>query len=259
MYFNRLNREYQIDQAVYEIAGPLQPEVLNQAWALALQRFEMLRAGFDDQTRRGRPNVFICETLQAPIAMDDWSDTAPASLEERMEALLARERETAFELDAPPLIRWRLIRLHADEHYLVQTFNHILFDGWSLGVLFGQWFNDYLALLAGRVPALEINRFEPFAAHVRTHGNDPEARAFWADYLRDAPVNQRLPLTAAPQLVPQGRRMRQHSDEFSSAQMARLTAFCRRQGITVNQLTQLAGCWRWPRRWLAMISPSARP
>lgn len=92
MYFNRLNREYQIDQAVYEIAGPLQPEVLNQAWALALQRFEMLRAGFDDQTRRGRPNVFICETLQAPIAMDDWSDTAPASLEERMEALLARER-----------------------------------------------------------------------------------------------------------------------------------------------------------------------
>lgn len=240
MYFNRLNREYQIDQAVYEIAGPLQPEVLNQAWALALQRFEMLRAGFDDQTRRGRPNVFICETLQAPIAMDDWSDAAPASLEERMEALLARERETAFELDAPPLIRWRLIRLHADEHYLVQTFNHILFDGWSLGVLFGQWFNDYLALLAGRVPALEINRFEPFAAHVRTHGNDPEARAFWADYLRDAPVNQRLPLTAAPQLVPQGRRMRQHGDEFSSAQMARLTAFCRRQGITVNQLTQLA-------------------
>ncbi|MGP2835812.1 amino acid adenylation domain-containing protein [Serratia nevei] len=240
MYFNRLNCEYQIDQAVYEIAGPLQPEVLNQAWALALQRFEMLRAGFDDQTRRGRPNVFICETLQAPIAMDDWSDAAPASLEERMEALLARERETAFELDAPPLIRWRLIRLHADEHYLVQTFNHILFDGWSLGVLFGQWFNDYLALLAGRVPALEINRFEPFAAHVRTHGNDPEARAFWADYLRDAPVNQRLPLTAAPQLVPQGRRMRQHGDEFSSAQMARLTAFCRRQGITVNQLTQLA-------------------
>lgn len=138
------------------------------------------------------------------------------------------------------MIRWRLIRLHADEHYLVQTFNHILFDGWSLGVLFGQWFNDYLALLAGRVPALEINRFEPFAAHVRTHGNDPEARAFWADYLRDAPVNQRLPLTAAPQLVPQGRRMRQHGDEFSSAQMARLTAFCRRQGITVNQLTQLA-------------------
>ena len=70
----------------------MQPEVLNQAWALALQRFEMLRAGFDDQTRRGRPNVFICETLQAPIAMDDWSDAAPASLEERMEALLARER-----------------------------------------------------------------------------------------------------------------------------------------------------------------------
>ena len=127
----------------------MQPEVLNQAWALALQRFEMLRAGFDDQTRRGRPNVFICETLQAPIAMDDWSDTAPASGGTDGGAAGPGE-ETAFELDAPPLIRWRLIRLHADEHYLVQTFNHILFDGWSLGVLFGQWFNDYLALLAGR-------------------------------------------------------------------------------------------------------------
>ncbi len=59
--------------------GPLQPEVLNQAWALALQRFEMLRAGFDDQTRRGRPNVFICETAQAPIAMDDYRYRASLS------------------------------------------------------------------------------------------------------------------------------------------------------------------------------------
>ncbi|MBH2663716.1 amino acid adenylation domain-containing protein [Serratia ureilytica] len=240
MYFNRLNREYQIDQAVYEVAGPLQPEVLNQAWSLALQRFEMLRAGFGDQTRRGRPNVFICETLQAPIAIEDWTDAPPSSLEERMEALLARERETSFELDAPPLIRWRLIKLNADEYYLVQTFNHILFDGWSLGVLFEHWFNDYLTLLEGGAPALEINRFEPFAAYVRAHGDDPEAQAFWADYLRGAPVNQRLPLSASPDAAPQGRRMRQYGAEFTAEQAASLTAFCRRQGITVNQLTQLA-------------------
>jgi len=78
-----------------------------------------------------------------------------------------------------------------------------LFDGWSLGVLFEHWFNDYLTLLEGGAPALEINRFEPFAAYVRAHGDDPEAQAFWADYLRGAPVNQRLPLSAAPDAAPQ--------------------------------------------------------
>ena len=92
MYFNRLNREYQIDQAVYEIAGPLQPEVLNQAWALALQRFEMLRAGFDDQTRRGRPTSLSARRCRR---QSRWTigRMLRQPLEERMEALLARERD----------------------------------------------------------------------------------------------------------------------------------------------------------------------
>ncbi|WP_163367916.1 condensation domain-containing protein, partial [Klebsiella aerogenes] len=50
----------------------------------------------------------------------------------------------------------------------------------------------------------------------------------------------RLPLSASPDAAPQGRRMRQYGAEFSAEQVASLTAFCRRQGITANQLTQLA-------------------
>lgn len=47
-------------------------------------------------------------------------------------------------------------------------------------------------------------------------------------------------MSAAPDAAPLGRRMRQYGAEFSAEQVASLTAFCRRQGITVNQLTQLA-------------------
>ena len=38
-------------------------------------------------------------------------------------------------LPAPPLMRFALIRLSADEHRLVLTNHHILMDGWSTPVL----------------------------------------------------------------------------------------------------------------------------
>ena len=46
------------------------------------------------------------------------------------------EAALSFDLDRGPLIRARLLRLGEQEHILLLTMHHIIFDGWSEGVLF---------------------------------------------------------------------------------------------------------------------------
>src|SRR5262249_24133941 len=54
---------------------------------------------------------------------------------ERVDRVLAEERAERFDLAAPPLIRFALIRLAPDRHRLVITNHHILLDGWPMPVL----------------------------------------------------------------------------------------------------------------------------
>ena len=54
---------------------------------------------------------------------------------QRLGEIAAAERAERFDLAAPPLIRFALVRLTAEEHRLVLTGHHILLDGWSLPVL----------------------------------------------------------------------------------------------------------------------------
>ena len=64
----------------------------------------------------------------------------------RLEEIVAQERAEHFDLATPPLIRFTLIRLAAEQHRLLLTSHHILMDGWSTPVLI----RELLALYANR-------------------------------------------------------------------------------------------------------------
>ena len=55
--------------------------------------------------------------------------------EGELRRLAIEEANAAFDLQAGPLIRGRLIRLADREHVLLITMHHIVSDGWSMGVL----------------------------------------------------------------------------------------------------------------------------
>ena len=48
---------------------------------------------------------------------------------------LRAEAGRPFDLARGPLLRARLLRVGEAEHILVLSFHHIVFDGWSVGVL----------------------------------------------------------------------------------------------------------------------------
>ncbi|HEX8767317.1 MAG TPA: alpha/beta fold hydrolase, partial [Jatrophihabitans sp.] len=67
-------------------------------------------------------------------------------------ARLAQEQTAAFDLAAGPLLRACLLRLAADEHVLLLTVHHIVFDGWSVQLLHRELAEGYNAVVRGQYP-----------------------------------------------------------------------------------------------------------
>ena len=116
------------------LTGALDHEALARAARALLQRHAGLRAGFR-YAGLGRPVQVV-----VPDAVPRWSNIDLSMLDEaararRLDDILAQDRAERFDLTSPPLVRFALIRLAADEHRLVLTGHHILMDGWSLPVL----------------------------------------------------------------------------------------------------------------------------
>ena len=72
---------------------------------------------------------------------------------------LEREWEEPFDLTQGPVIRVRLLKLGEQEHVLLRTVHHIVWDGWSEGVFNRELMVLYEAFAEGRenpLPALPV-------------------------------------------------------------------------------------------------------
>jgi NRPS condensation-like uncharacterized protein len=146
-----------------------QPSVRQVACALRLRGrldFEALRHSIGELMRRhvalrtrilmfgGAPVQEICEPGDPPLELIDLT-VVPATLRavqvsHSIDELMLRPVDVASD----PLFAARLVRLSADEHVLVLALEHMIADGFSLGVLTRDLFAIYVAAVLRVPPSL---------------------------------------------------------------------------------------------------------
>ncbi|HUS17077.1 MAG TPA: amino acid adenylation domain-containing protein, partial [Chloroflexia bacterium] len=144
-------------QIVLELEGRLDGGALRAAADALVQRHASLRAGFRHENL-SRPVQVIVAAVAVPWRSIDLSLLDEAAGAERFEQLLIEDRAERFDLSAPPLLRFTLIRLGVDRHRLLLTNHHILVDGWSMPVLV----QELLTLYAQRGDAAALPRVTPY-------------------------------------------------------------------------------------------------
>src|SRR5712692_1314681 len=144
-------------QLVLTLQGPLDKEALAAAVLALVERHAILRAGFRHENL-SRPVQVILRRVAPPWHSIDLSLLDAAGREQRLADILAQDRAERFDLGSPPLIRFALIRLAADEHRLVLTNHHIVMDGWSLLVLV----QELLTLYAHKGDGRALPRVTPY-------------------------------------------------------------------------------------------------
>ncbi len=178
------------------LAGTLDVAALGRALELVVARHEALRTTF--VAAGGVPHQVVGPAAAVPLPVDDLSGLPAERQETAAAELVEREARRPFDLQRGPLFRVRLIRLGPDQggqdrHVLVLAVHHIVSDGWSFSVLFGEIVELYGAFAAGREPApadLPV-QYGDFAVWQRGWLGSARAEAqlgYWAQRLAGLPT-----------------------------------------------------------------------
>lgn len=129
--------------ATLELRGALDVAALRRALNAVVARHEPLRAIFPAEN--GRARMHIHPTCDLPLPVIDLSTGPTSGIETEARRRAEAEACTPFDLATGPLIRASLLRLAPDRHWVLFTVHHIIFDGWSEGVLVDDLMAAYAA------------------------------------------------------------------------------------------------------------------
>jgi len=157
-----------------KIRGSLNEPALRASIQYLFNRHDALRATFSasgEEMRIQEPGA-----VQLPLA-----DTS-------LDALLAADARTPFDLVNGPAARVQLVRLAPAEHVLVFTAHHIICDGWSINVFVSELAEIYPAFCRGETPQLPPAM--AYSAYVREQSEKSAADAagterFWLGQFRE--------------------------------------------------------------------------
>lgn len=134
-------------QWVMPLVGELDAEAMGQAWQRLVSRHAILRTALRDADGQTRQVEFA--HVETTVTVYDGRELA-----EDVSALLAQDRATQFELEAPPLARLAVVLGPKQRHHLLFSHHHAILDGWSEPRLFSELFALYEAELEGRTLVL---------------------------------------------------------------------------------------------------------
>ena len=134
------------------LRGELDVAALGAALGDVVARHEVLRARFI--TLDGRPyQIFVAEPPRSALPVLDLAG-GPDEVKRLLAEHLDRAGLAIFDLGAEPPMRSELLRLADDDHVLLLSIHHIVFDGWSTAVLIADLAAAYAARRRGLNSAL---------------------------------------------------------------------------------------------------------
>ncbi|KAG0352352.1 hypothetical protein BGZ54_002839, partial [Gamsiella multidivaricata] len=185
---------YHVPMAL-RLRGTLDQVALERALHTLYARHEALRTVF--VTISGQPRVHVLAADSGlPLAFQDLQ--GEQDKETVVKKLAALEATTRFDLEKGPLVRAQIIQLAEDERVFLMTQHHIITDGWSLGVMFGELNELYAAYSAGQPnPLAPLSvQYPDYAAWQRqwlTEDRFNDQATYWRETLTGAPVSIELP------------------------------------------------------------------
>ena len=224
-------------QLELELEGALDSALLEASLQAVVGRHASLRSGFRHE-HLSRPVQVVLARVAVPWRLIDLSGLDEDEQQRRLAGIIDDDRRERFDLAAPPLMRFALIKLKADRHRLLISNHHLLMDGWSAPILVREWLAAYAA--QGSVAALpRVTSYRDYLAFIA--GQDRAAGlAAWRETLAGLEEGTRLAGSRSSEmgrgpLVPE-----QTVLSLAPALSASLQRMARAQAVTLNTVMQAA-------------------
>ena len=178
------------------LRGDLDAAALERAFTDVVRRHETLRTRFS--ISGGRLVQVVSPEGKVLLDHRDVSILPEADRRAEVERLADEQARGGFDLRQGPLIRAMLLRVGPGEHVLLLTVHHIVFDGWSIGILMGELSALYGVFSSGaESPLGELPiQYGDYAEWQREALSGPvleERLSYWKERLAGAPALLDLP------------------------------------------------------------------
>lgn len=222
------------EQVMITVLGVLDIYLVEKSYNLLLEKHDALRS------------IFLYEGLQQPVQviltgrvnLVRYEDLSTLSEEEK-ELFIAHyrrnDREMGFDLSRGPLVRLSILKVRADEYKIIFSFNHIVIDGWCIGIIVKDFFEIYCALQ--KKETVIWNTGYSYRDYINWLENQDKAKAqqYWRQYL-DGYAKPALPPGAVKN---DSQYLRREKEIIIDEELTKKIAiFARKNLLTVNTFFQ---------------------
>jgi len=189
-YLKDPGSEYYFEQLSLEIESEIDVELFEKAWNFVIENNEMLRTIFRWEKLENPIQVVLKEhKLQPRYYLLTGNDAAEKK--KKLEEVKVNDKNHRFDLKEVPF-RVTLCNLEKARYVMIISNHHILYDGWSSGIILREFFDAYLTLSKGKDLEKPIKtKFKEFIHWMQTRDIKRQER-FWKEYLRGLDTTAKL-------------------------------------------------------------------
>jgi len=225
-----------------DLRGTIDLSVLSRAYQEIVNRHEIMRTSYHQKD--GIPSQTIHQNIVIDIPLIDLQRLSGSDCETRLQEVINTESKKPFDMKVAPLMRMCIVRLSNQHHVVLQTIHHIVYDGWSLAVIYDELASLYEAFLAGKEnPLSELDiqyaDYTSWQRGVLDSSAAKEKMTFWKQNL-----SGHLPVLELP--IGKSRPSSQsyngalHRIKYSAGLTSALNGFAARHDCTVFMLLMTA-------------------
>ncbi|WP_127529470.1 non-ribosomal peptide synthetase [Paenibacillus kobensis] len=239
-YRSGRDEESYAQQLSIRLHGVLRMDALRTAWHHVAQANEMLRTVFRWE-KLEHPVQIVLREANVKVTERDCSAQSAEERERLVDQEIEDERRIPVDLASAPL-RVHVCKLDEHGFEMIVSWHHILFDGWSNGIVLKEFMLAYDACLAGSEPQFRRKtRFREFVAWHK-QADRVANRTYWTSELAGFGDRALLPFRSGTGTEAAHRRASESYEvSFEPETTELLTKYARQTGVTAA--TVLYAVW----------------
>lgn len=177
------NKTSQYTEQLYlKLAGKIDESFFEKVWQNIIDNNEVLRSFFRWKAIK-KPVIIVLKEHQPLIEFIDLSQYAGSEVEKKVKEIRANDINQEFDLSEVPF-RIKLIKLGEESHVMLISNHHILYDGWSTGIILKEFFHQFGSLSVESEPQANTRkaRYKDYVIWNQQRNKEAEAE-YWKKYL----------------------------------------------------------------------------
>ncbi|WP_281555830.1 amino acid adenylation domain-containing protein, partial [Thalassomonas sp. RHCl1] len=222
------------------VMDDLDVAAFEKAWQAVVDRHPLLRTAFVHETQE-RPLQVVFKSAKLPFEYLDLGHLEATEQKEKIERMLADERQSGLPFNRAPMMLIRLIKLSDNRYHFIRSYHHILMDAWCFGIVMSDYLSFYRHYTKGTT--LELTQpalYEDYIAYLEQQ--DPLAQQdFWQKNLAGFTAPTSLGISQKGKFKdPQADLSRDIITRLNKTQSSALVQIAGEFEITLNTLLQAA-------------------